>query len=84
MWDSSRTPKYLIISLKKDLQKCRYSTSNGKEQIPATGEVFHSTDNETEDQQDRLYKLRPLVDKNFSGLQIPNEMLAIDKTMIKF
>ena len=27
-------------SKKKDLQKCSYSISNGKEQIPATGEVY--------------------------------------------
>ena len=48
---------------------------------------IHFTDNETADQQDRLQKLRPLVDKlctNFSGLRIPNEILAIDKTTIKF
>ena len=48
---------------------------------------IHFADNEIADHQDRLYKLRPLVErlcKNFSGLQIPDEMLAIDKTMIKF
>ena len=48
---------------------------------------IHFADNETADQQDRLYKLRPLVErlcKNFSGLRIPNEILATDETMIKF
>ena len=48
---------------------------------------IHFADNEIADQQDRLYKLRPLVErlcKNFSDLRIPDEMLATDETMIKF
>ena len=48
---------------------------------------IHFADNETADQQDRLYKLRPLVEKlceKFSCLRIPDEMVAIDETMIKF
>ena len=48
---------------------------------------IHCAHNETADQQDRLYKLRPLVEKlceKFSCLRIPDEMVAIDETVIKF
>ena len=48
---------------------------------------IHFADNETADQHDRLYKLRPLMEKlrkNFRGLQILDEMQAIYLAMIKF
>lgn len=49
--------------------------------------MIHSADNEKADPSDRIFKIRPLVEKlcrKFSDLQIPGELLAVDKSMVKF
>lgn len=44
-------------------------------------------DNETADKQDRLNKIRPLVEaltKKFKDLKVPSELVSIDETMVPF
>ena len=49
--------------------------------------MIHFADSENADPNDRILKIRPLVDKlciKFSDLQIPGKFLSVDESVIKF